>query len=154
MSSGYVHLAPKSCLCLVVQVKNATSFDIHFLNQPELDHRYAKLAISNAITLRQLDLQSLAETNLQEKLCYRARLHGIVQADPSQCHRQADKEMRRWHEITRGIFYCQAGSVDIHGRVLVRLADPVTGLEVGDYLVDNHPREFSRYVPGPERWEC
>lgn len=148
MSSGYVHLAPENCLCLVVQVKNATSFDIHFLNQPQLDRRYAQLAISNTITLRQLDLHSLLPTSPREKLCFRARLHGIVQADPSSCHRQADKEVRRWHELTRGVFMCQAGSVDIHGRVLVRLADPVTGLEVGDYLVDNHPLEFSRYVPG------
>jgi len=162
----YVNLKPQRVLSHLVQLKDPVNYDIHFMAAPELDYRY-RGAISNEYAYQTYDRKTLTESAVKVGTVYRSRLSGIVVRDerdlPSSIEREefiAKKtkliqevlgQIIRWVNMTGGIFLCEASSIDIYDRVLVRLYDPVTGLSINDYLLINYPEIFVSYKCGAEQ---
>jgi len=155
MSAGeYTSLDFELCQCRILKVRNGVNLDLYFINDTNLKQRY-QTAAGETKKVQSVDPRTFLAGPAFPVRVYRARLCGIRNLRKVEDESQIELEMQRWLDITGGMFRCWAGSIDIYGRILVRIVDPVVDIDMGQYLIENHPEQFERYVrPGDYNRSC
>lgn len=152
----------------MVQIKDPTNFDLHFLQNPHIDD-ICQNAISTEYTYQIMNRDNFETGSSVIGKAFRARLSGIVAQDFTPClgkertkkngfniKRNRDKDSKslfmtaayqiiRWNYINNGIWACAVNGIDVHGRVLVDLFDPVTLISVKDYLMEIYGKIYMKY---------
>jgi len=150
----YVSFDFELCECRIIKIRNGVNLDLYFTKDANIKHRYQD-AMSETRQVQIVDPRTFLAGPATTVRVYRARLCGIRNLRQIEDESQIELEMQRWLDIAGGIFRCWAGSIDIYGRILVRIIDPVVEIDMGQYLVENHPMQFMRYVrPGDYNKTC
>jgi hypothetical protein len=137
-------------LCYVAYIKNAVNLDVGFPFMPEVEEYMSSTGHEGrVIKYVQYDNETLAMSEVRQFTVFRMRLSGVTEVTRDG-NEKRKKEVSyfliNWNKRTGGIFKFTYVGIDRYDRILMRLADPVTGEDVAQKLIAEYGDYYTEYV--------